>query len=80
MKNLDDGAKQNLKNNTTQDIKQNEKQGQRINGEPPKFSIPERHNISQEPVRNTKIEGTKNVASKIKDDNLPKKQLKHRLR
>jgi len=76
----DDGGKQNLKNNTTQEIKQKEQQGQRINAEPPKNSISERNNISQEPLRNTKVEGTKNVVSKIKDVNLPKKQIKHRLR
>ena len=79
LKNSDEGVKQNLKNNAAQEIKHKEQQGQNLNAEPLKDSLPGRHTITTRPLRNTSSQDINKDFPKPKDEILPKKQLRHRL-
>src|SRR5205823_3661250 len=71
----DNGAKQNLKADAAQEIKQKEL-GQKQNGEPLKNTAPER-NISIGPGRNANVIGENKESAKLKDEAVPKRQLRH---
>jgi hypothetical protein len=75
----DEGTKQNVINNASHDIKQEEQQRQKVSDAPLANSVPERNTIVAGPLRHTNSTSTSEQSLKPWDKNIPKKRLRHRL-